>query len=89
MLSDAEISFTAEMVRASGLKVKSVHGTNGRNPISEVQRRKDRRVGRETRRDRPPATITMQQDGAESCSPALISQITILVSHVKIGGIDS
>lgn len=51
MLSDAEIAFTAEMVHASGLKVKSLHGSNGRNPISEVRWRKDRRIGMETRRD--------------------------------------
>lgn len=51
MLSEAEISFTADMVRASGLKVKSVHGSNGRNPISEVRWRKDGSIGRETRRD--------------------------------------
>lgn len=51
MLSGAEIAFTADMVHASGLKVKSLHGSNGRNPISEVRWRKDRRTGMETRRD--------------------------------------
>lgn len=65
MLSDAEISFTAGMVRASGLKVKSVHGTNGRNPISEVQWRKDRRVGKETRRDILSPHEWQRQSGVE------------------------
>ncbi|MFB9950942.1 sugar phosphate isomerase/epimerase family protein [Rhizobium puerariae] len=65
MLSDAEIAFTAEMVRASGLKVKSVHGTNGRNPISEVQWRKDRRLGRETRRDILSPHEWQRQSGVE------------------------
>jgi sugar phosphate isomerase/epimerase len=65
MLSDAEISFTAEMVRASGLKVKSVHGSNGRNSISEVRWLKDRRVGQETRRDILSPHEWQRQSGVE------------------------
>ena len=35
-LADAEIEFTSEMVAEAGLKVHSVHASNGRNPVSEI-----------------------------------------------------
>ena len=34
-LSDAEIAFTARIVAEAGLKTKSVHASNGRNPVTE------------------------------------------------------
>lgn len=51
MLAEAEIAFTAKMVRDSGLKVKSLHASNGRNPISEVRSRQEPVPAFENRKD--------------------------------------
>ncbi len=51
MFSDAEIAFTAGMIREAGLKVKSLHASNGRNRVHEVASRRDSTPVMETRRD--------------------------------------
>ena len=51
MLAQAEIAFTAQMVRDAGLKVKSLHASNGRNPVSEVRTRKNATPAIENRKD--------------------------------------
>ena len=51
MFSTYEIDFTADMVRDAGLKVKTLHGSNGRNHILEVASRKDATPVMESRRD--------------------------------------
>lgn len=51
MFSAAEIDFTARMIRDAGLKVKSLHASNGRNRILEVSSRQDRTPVMESRRD--------------------------------------
>ncbi len=51
MLGRAEIEFTAALVREAGLKVHSLHASNGRNPVSEVRWRRGPEQGRETRKD--------------------------------------
>lgn len=51
MFSAAEINFTALMVRESGLSVKSLHGSNGRNRILEVSSQQDATPVMESRRD--------------------------------------
>ncbi|KPP86633.1 MAG: Xylose isomerase-like TIM barrel [Rhodobacteraceae bacterium HLUCCA08] len=51
MFSGPEINFTARMIHDAGLKVKSLHASNGRNGILEVSSRQDRTPVMETRRD--------------------------------------
>lgn len=51
MFSAPEIDFTAKMVRDAGLKVKSLHGSNGRNGVLEVSSLQDPTPVMESRRD--------------------------------------
>lgn len=51
MFSQAEIEFTASMVRDAGLKVKSLHASNGRNAVLEVASLQDKTPVIENRRD--------------------------------------
>lgn len=64
-LSQAEIEFTAGMVRDAGLKVHTVHASDGRNPVSEVRWHRDDRVGRETRKDIGSPHEWQRQSGVE------------------------
>ncbi|MBY5700973.1 sugar phosphate isomerase/epimerase family protein [Rhizobium leguminosarum] len=50
-LADAEIEFTSRIVADAGLKVHSVHGSNGRNPITEIGHKNPGPFAMETRKD--------------------------------------
>lgn len=50
-LANAEIEFTAKLVRESGLKVKSVHASNGRNQVLELRAPRGRLPVFENRKD--------------------------------------
>lgn len=65
MFSAAEIDFTANMVREAGLKVKSLHGSNGRNRILEVSSRQDATPVMESRRDIGSPHEWQRQSGVE------------------------
>lgn len=65
MLSKAEIEFTTKMVRDSGLKVKSLHASNGRNPVSEVRTRQNSTPAFEHRKDIGSAHEWQRQSGVE------------------------
>lgn len=64
-LGDAEIEFTARIVREAGLKAHTVHGSNGRNPVSEVRWRRGSDVGRETRKDFMSPVEWQRKSGVE------------------------
>lgn len=51
MMAEAEMMFIDEMIRSSGLKVKSLHASNGRNRILEVHSLQDKRPAIESRKD--------------------------------------
>lgn len=65
MLAHAEIDFAAQMVRDAGLKVKSLHASNGRNPVSEVCTRKNATPAPETRKDIGSSYEWQRQSGVE------------------------
>jgi sugar phosphate isomerase/epimerase len=65
MLARAEIDFTAKMVRESGLKVKSLHASNGRNPVSEVRNVGNPTPAREDRKDIGSSHEWQRQSGVE------------------------
>jgi len=65
MFSAAEIDFTANMVREAGLKVKSLHASNGRNRILEVSSRQDATPVMESRRDIGSAHEWQRLSGVE------------------------
>lgn len=50
-LADAEIEFTSKIVADAGLKVHSVHGSNGRNPITEIGHKNPGPFAMEMRKD--------------------------------------
>lgn len=51
MLAAAEIEFTSKIVADSGLKVHSVHASNGRNPITEIGHKSPGPFAMEMRKD--------------------------------------
>lgn len=65
MLAQAEIAFTAAMVRDAGLKVKSLHASNGRNPVSEVRTRQNATPAFEDRKDIGSVHDWQRQSGVE------------------------
>ena len=65
MLGRAEIDFTAAMVREAGLKVKSLHASNGRNPVSEVRTRQNAAPAFEDRKDIGSKHEWQRQGGVE------------------------
>lgn len=65
MFSAPEIDFTARMIRDAGLKVKSLHASNGRNRILEVSSRKNRTPVFESRRDIGSPHDWQRQGGIE------------------------
>lgn len=65
MLAQAEIAFTAQMVRDAGLKVKSLHASNGRNPVSEVRTRQNATPAFEDRKDIGSVHEWQRQSGVE------------------------
>jgi sugar phosphate isomerase/epimerase len=65
IFSAAEIDFTAKMVHGAGLKVKSLHASNGRNRILEVSSLKDATPVMESRRDIGSPHEWQRQSGIE------------------------
>jgi len=65
MLAQAEIAFTAQMVRDAGLKVKSLHASNGRNPVSEVRTHQNATPAFEDRKDIGSVHEWQRQSGVE------------------------
>ncbi len=64
-LAEAEIEFTRRIIAASGLKVHSLHASNGRNPISEIGFKKPGRHTWETRKDLVSGYAWQRQSGIE------------------------
>lgn len=65
MMAQAEIAFTAELVRDAGLKVKSLHASNGRNPVSEVRTRQNSIPAFEDRKNIGSPHDWQRQSGVE------------------------
>lgn len=64
-LADAEIEFTSKMVAEAGLKVHSVHASNGRNPVSEIGHYKPGPYALEMRKDFLSAHEWQRRSGVE------------------------
>lgn len=65
LLAQAEIDFTAGLVRDSGLKVKSLHASNGRNRVSEVRTVRNPTPAFESRKDIGSPHDWQRQGGIE------------------------
>ena len=65
MLARTEIDFAVQLVRTSGLKVKSMHASNGRNPVSEVRTRNNPTPAFEDRKDIGSLHEWQRQSGLE------------------------